>query len=85
MQTDPSRVFAQPGPEPLALSDKAHVYEKKNVLTQRESANISQDCPVGRQHVEDFSATLFTFFCASKKNRSILLLSASVYWFKLQG
>lgn len=35
MQTDPSRVFTQPGPEPLAPSDKAHVYEKNDFKTTR--------------------------------------------------
>lgn len=36
VQTDPSRVFTQPGPEPLALSDKAHVYEKNDFKTTQE-------------------------------------------------
>lgn len=36
VQTDPSRVFTQPGPAPLALSDKAHVYEKNYFKTTRE-------------------------------------------------
>lgn len=66
------------------LSQIKLMFMKKMILKQRESANITPDCPVGKQHVEDFSATSFIFSCASKKNGSMLLLSASVYWLKKQ-